>query len=157
MILLILLISIYQKLKKKLNIICKIVVDGAVNGLVLPFIKKNFFPLQNKRILAYLFDFHKAGLVPLSCGVVLYKAALKQYFESNIVYTTDNDATLLGSRPGAAAVSAYAIMQHFGKKGLTKLYKNLLKKKRIILYTNSINRSNHFDTKRKVESLCWFN
>jgi glutamate/tyrosine decarboxylase-like PLP-dependent enzyme len=98
-------------------------IDAALNGLITPFLDKDFHPFKSSHIKTLVVDFHKFGLVPYSAGIVLYQRKLKKLIEKPIDYLSETDATLLGSRSGIPAVSIWTMMHSLGKTGYTKLAK----------------------------------
>lgn len=96
-------------------------IDAALNGLITPFLVRNFQPFLSSAIQAFVVDFHKFGLVPYPAGVILYNNELKRLIEQPIDYLSETDATLLGSRSGIPALSIWSVIHSFGKRGYTKL------------------------------------
>lgn len=113
--------KILTKLQKELKISIYIWIDAALNGLVLPFSQKSFTPLNNPRVQTIAVDFHKSGMVPLPCGVILYRKNLRKFIEKQIPYIYEDDNTLLGSRSGISPVAAYAVVAMLGKKGFRQV------------------------------------
>lgn len=133
------LIGMLRKLEYDLRINTFNWVDAALSGLVLPFTTSLFLPLKNTRIQTFCVDFHKAGMVPIPCGVILHRRSLRKNVERSIPYIHEDDNTLLGSRSGISPVVAYAIIRLLGKNGLREVarkgqrekrkFKNLMAKK----------------------------
>ena len=124
--------EITQRLKvleNEVGIKTCVFIDAALNGLVLPFIRKEFRPLENENIQSFCFDFHKTGMTPIPCGVILYKSGLRRYIEKAIPYIAENDSTLLGSRSGIPAVAAWSVMMRLGKEGFKKVIYDLIERK----------------------------
>lgn len=121
--------SFVDKLQKKYNVTMFIWLDAAANGLVLPFIKKQFKPLKNAYINSIIVDFHKTGMCPIPSGVVIFKKQLINGVARVIPYTTDRDVTLLGSRSGVAAAGMLALLNSKGMHGIKNDISNCLKSK----------------------------
>lgn len=109
-----------QKLKKKYSISYYIFIDAALNGLVLPFSKNNFYPLRKKNLDSFSVDFHKFGKVPFSCGVILYRKHLRENIQLKVPFLSDYDSTLSGSRSGISPAAALMVLLSLGKKGFIK-------------------------------------
>ena len=104
--------------------------DAALNGFVLPFLKQNFHPLKNTKINSLCVDLHKAGMIPLPCGVILYKKSLTKYIKHQIPYSSKKDLTISGSRSGIPPVAAYMTIMKLGKKGYKKILNKSIKLKK---------------------------
>lgn len=82
-------------------------IDASMQGLPLLFLDpdlKTSPPFSNQYVFGYCVDFHKFGGTPLPSGVVLYRSKLRRLVEHSIDYLFEKDNTLLGSRPGFAAL-----------------------------------------------------
>lgn len=124
--------NIIKKLKdleKKLNISVFVFLDVALSGLVLPFTKKNFKPLKNPRVQTFCVDFHKAGMSPIGCGIIIYRKELRKYIERKIPYISENDNTVLGTRAGISPVAAYSVLLSLGRNGFGVLLRRCMKEK----------------------------
>lgn len=93
-------------------------IDAALNGLIEPFLNKQFAPFKNPLIQGIVVDFHKFGGVLPTAGVVLYRQHLKRLIESPINYLDHSDATLLGGRSGNPAVNIWSVIHRLGYEGL---------------------------------------
>jgi len=122
-------VKLLKKLEEELKINTFKWIDAALNGLVLPFSRNDFFPLTNPNVNAICIDFHKAGMVPIPCGIVLYRKSLRKNIERPIPYIYENDNTLLGSRSGIPAAAAYFMITLLGKKGFRQVIKQGQQKK----------------------------
>lgn len=96
-------------------------IDAAYNGLIYPFLSKEFKPFASPYVHAFVVDFQKLGLVPYPAGVVLYRRKLRVLVEKPIDYLEEIDATLLGSRSGIPAISIWMMIHSFGKSGYRKM------------------------------------
>ena len=99
------LITTLKKTVSKFECFCW--VDAAAQGIPKSFLDENFSPLEDELIQGYIVDFHKFGTTPLPSGVVLYRKELRSIIETSISYLDENDNTILGSRPGSAALALW--------------------------------------------------
>jgi len=113
-------VKIVSKLEKTNKIKFFVWIDAALNGLITPFIKKNFTPFSNQMIRTFVCDFHKFGGAPYPAGFILYQKKLRKLVERDINYLRVKDNTLLGSRTGMPAAACWAIIHHYGKEGFRK-------------------------------------
>lgn len=95
-------------------------IDAATQGLITPFLS-DFRPFRDSNIQTIVMDFHKYGLVPYSAGIILYKRAMQALIERPIDYLRETDATLSGSRPGAAAAAIWSMIHIMGKRGYRRV------------------------------------
>jgi len=112
--------KLFKKIGKELNILFFVWLDAALNGLILPFTKKNFYPLKNSFIQTLCVDFHKAGMGVIPSGLILYKKSLIPSIERSMPYISWKDTTLIGSRSGIPAVASYLTMKMLGRKGFVE-------------------------------------
>jgi glutamate/tyrosine decarboxylase-like PLP-dependent enzyme len=111
------LVQITSKLKKTLeNSQFFIFVDAAFNGFIEPFLNTNFKIFNSGKVQSFAVDLHKFGLTPYSAGIVIYNKSLAKLIERPVSFLYEADATLLGSRSGIPAVSAWAIINSFGQE-----------------------------------------
>lgn len=94
---------------------CFVWIDAALNGLTEPFLTDAFLPFANPMVSAFVVDFHKFGRVPYGAGAVLYGKRLVGKIQRKVGYLAHADATVIGSRPGAAAASAWTMIRLMGK------------------------------------------
>ena len=98
-------------------------VDGALFGLMLPFIKEGPTISFSKPIGSISVSGHKFIGAPVPCGVVMTRKRYIENLSSDIEYLNSKDATIMGSRNGHAALYLwYAISM----KGLVGLQKDVL-------------------------------
>lgn len=97
-------------------------VDAAFGGFVAPFVSNKRFDFR-AHISSISVDAHKMGMACIPCGFLLLKK--REWLEEITVKTRCThsrfQATLLGTRPGAAAAAAYAVMHHLGYEGYRKV------------------------------------
>lgn len=110
-----------KQLERKSGIDVFIWLDAALNGLVLPFTSRGFFPLKNTKMNIICVDFHKAGMAPIPSGIVLYRKFLRKNIERSIPYINFRDSTLLGSRSGIPAVAIFSLINLLGKRGFKRI------------------------------------
>jgi len=108
-------------------------IDGALSGLIVPFLDRTFRPFRSKNIRTFVVDFHKFGLVPYPAGIVIYTRKDTRTIEQPIAYLPQKDATLLGSRSGIPAVSVWTMIHRLGMQGYTDLAKRQMENKTYFL------------------------
>lgn len=147
-------------------------VDAAFGGFIAPFVSKKIFDFRAK-ISSLCIDAHKMGMACIPCGFLLLRN--KEWIEEIKVKSrcthTKFQAGLLGTRPGASAASAYAVMNYLGYKGYEKIAKEcmenteylamLLDKNGIDYFDYELNliaiRSNKaVDVAKKLADMKWF-
>jgi tyrosine decarboxylase / aspartate 1-decarboxylase len=103
-------------------------VDGAFGGLVLPFLESLGhsyppFDFRVKEVSSYTVDPHKnLGVIP--SGVILVRDPALTELGYSIPYLAGGavkSLTITGTRPGASAISFWALMQYFGKEGFKSM------------------------------------
>jgi len=119
-----------DKLRKKRKVEFFLWIDAAFNGLIEPFLNKEFIPFRNTNIQTFNTDFHKYGFVPIPAGLILYRKELRNLIERPIDYLKQKDSTLLGSRSGIAPVSCWFVINSLGKEGFKKSILEMQKKMR---------------------------
>jgi tyrosine decarboxylase/aspartate 1-decarboxylase len=101
-------------------------VDAAMAGMILPFadpprprIGFDISDAAGSPVADSLsVDLHKAGLAPYPSGVFLCRMALRSAIEVARPFDPGRfDASVAGSRPGATAAAAWAVLQHRGRTG----------------------------------------
>ena len=103
-------------------------VDAATGGFIIPFARRlgrdlPQFDFTVPGVTSITIDPHKYGLAPVPAGAILFNAgedagtfAVNSFFVATPVHNT-----LLGTRPGSAAVATYAVLQHLGQDGFTEI------------------------------------
>ncbi|MEM1513427.1 MAG: tyrosine decarboxylase MfnA [Candidatus Thermoplasmatota archaeon] len=99
-------------------------VDAAFGGFIAPFVSEKKFDFRSK-ISSICVDAHKMGMACIPCGFLLLreKSWLEEIKIRSKCTHTRYQASLLGTRPGAGVVSAYAVMKYIGKEGYRKVAK----------------------------------
>ncbi len=99
-------------------------VDAAFGGFVLPFLKKKFkWDFSLPAVSSITIDPHKMGLSTIPAGGLLFRGAeCLNALETETHYLTRaRQASLTGTRSGAAAAATYAVMMHLGRDGFQKM------------------------------------
>ncbi|HVM44443.1 MAG TPA: tyrosine decarboxylase MfnA [Candidatus Thermoplasmatota archaeon] len=103
-------------------------VDAAWGGFVIPFAKRlgvdvPDFDLGVPGVSTLGIDPHKMGMAPVPSGVVF--AASARDFDAVSVpspyVSVERQPTLQGTRPGAAPAATWAVMEHLGVEGYTRV------------------------------------
>jgi histidine decarboxylase len=95
-------------------------VDGALNAMVLPFIREVPHTLQpsfQHRIDSISTSGHKMIGTPMPCGVLIARRPHVSRVASSIAYLRSNDTTLMGSRNGHAVLALWARFKGHGVAG----------------------------------------
>jgi len=99
-------------------------VDAAFGGFVLPFLKSDFkWDFRVDGVSSMTIDPHKMGLSTIPAGGLLFRAPGDlEVLETETHYLTKaRQASLTGTRSGAAAAATYAVMMYLGRTGFKKL------------------------------------
>lgn len=108
--------------------------DAAHAGLILPFLEeKKTITFSRSSLNSICVDFHKMGLSPYPCGAVIYRKKYMKYIENKIPYLHVSDSTILGSRPGYIAASAWANIFSKGRRGYIDESERCLELKNILV------------------------
>ncbi len=97
-------------------------VDAAYGGFVLPFLDPNPHPpfdLGVEGVTTVTVDPHKMGMAPIPAGALAVQdeADVERISTESPYVSTDKQATLQGTRPGAAPAAAWTAMQVLGEAG----------------------------------------
>ncbi|NJP51499.1 tyrosine decarboxylase MfnA [Streptomyces sp. SBST2-5] len=99
-------------------------VDAATGGFIIPFARElghdlPQFDFTVEGVDSITIDPHKYGLANVPAGAVLFRGAedAGRFSVDSFFVDTPVHHTLLGTRPGAAAVSVYAVLEHLGRDG----------------------------------------
>lgn len=105
-------------------------VDAAFGGFVIPFLKNLGhdvvdFDFQLSGVSSISIDAHKMGCsaIPLGALLLRKKTWLDDISVKSNCVSTEWQAGILGTRSGGPVAAAYAVIQHLGIKGYTKLVK----------------------------------
>ncbi|MCB9890166.1 MAG: tyrosine decarboxylase MfnA [Planctomycetes bacterium] len=116
-------------------------VDAAYGGLVLPFLRNEtdgrktpVFDFRVRAVDSITIDPHKMGLAAQPAGGLLFRDESKsRAVEVAIPYLAggkSSQATLTGTRSGAAALSVWALIQHLGLEGYRAIVDEAMEKTR---------------------------
>lgn len=122
-------IDLLKRIKKTNKINYFVFIDAALNGLITPFIDNNYQPLRSGGVDSINVDFHKFGMVPFPCGIVLYHKRFRKSIESSVPFLKDSDSTLSGSRSGISPTAALMVLISLGKIGFEKAIDRSIKYK----------------------------
>ncbi|QZT38163.1 aminotransferase class I/II-fold pyridoxal phosphate-dependent enzyme [Halosquirtibacter xylanolyticus] len=112
-------LTTYTDVLKKLDIDYKVHVDGAYGGFVYPFSAENpDLLLDNPEITSVTLDAHKMVQAPFGTGIFIIRKGWMQYATTEEAqYVQGMDATVIGSRSGANAISIWMILMTYGPHG----------------------------------------
>ncbi|MFI2635194.1 tyrosine decarboxylase MfnA [Streptomyces collinus] len=106
-------------------------VDAATGGFIIPFARElghdlPQFDFSVDGVDSITIDPHKYGLANVPAGAILFRGAQDagRFAVDSFFIDTPVHNTLLGTRPGAAAVSTYAVLEHLGRDGFRDLTRN---------------------------------
>lgn len=95
-------------------------VDAAFGGFVLPFLEGDWrWDFRVPGVSSITIDPHKMGMSTIPAGGLLFRdQECLSYLETETHYLTKaRQASLTGTRSGAAAAATYAVMMHLGREG----------------------------------------
>lgn len=109
-------------------------VDGAFGGLVVPFMEElgykfSSYNFKIPEICSYTVDPHKMGMSVNPSGSLLVNNSNVNSFKFEIPYLAGGafkSYNILGTRPGASAISFWALMQFMGKQGFIENVRHCL-------------------------------
>jgi len=100
-------------------------VDAAFGGLVIPFLKgfKPQFDFKIEGVKSITIDPHKMGMAAIPAGGILFKnAKALDLIKTETPYLTDRvQHTFIGTRPGSAVASVWAVFKALGREGYQKV------------------------------------
>jgi tyrosine decarboxylase/aspartate 1-decarboxylase len=99
-------------------------VDAAFGGFVLPFLDRSFaWDFSLPGVKSITIDPHKMGLATIPAGGLLFRSQeCMNALETETHYLTKaRQASLTGTRSGAAAAATYAVMMHLGREGFWEM------------------------------------
>ncbi len=99
-------------------------VDAAFGGFVLPFLKRRFrWDFSLPGVSSITIDPHKMGLSTIPAGGLLFRGpkCLSALETETHYLTRARQASLTGTRSGAAAAATYAVMMHLGREGFQSM------------------------------------
>lgn len=104
-------------------------VDGALFGMMLPFVKSEENPDASKNLMTLSFNHpidsisvsgHKFIGAPVPCGVIITRREHIAKLSTDIEYLNSKDTTIMGSRNGHAALYLWYAIQMKGLSGFRK-------------------------------------
>jgi tyrosine decarboxylase/aspartate 1-decarboxylase len=99
-------------------------VDAAFGGFVLPFLDRKFaWDFSVPEVSSITIDPHKMGMSTIPAGGLLFRGReCLSALETETHYLTKaRQASLTGTRSGAAAAATYAVMMHLGREGFKEM------------------------------------
>ncbi|VAH69815.1 unnamed protein product [Triticum turgidum subsp. durum] len=94
--------------------------DGALAGLMMPFIKQAPKVTFKKPIGSVSVSGHKFMGCPVPCGVVITRLEHVKVLSTDIEYLSSRDATIMGSRNGHAPMFLWYTLNKKGYRGIRK-------------------------------------
>lgn len=114
-------------------------VDAAYGGFVIPFLRQAgaalpAFDLGVPGVGSLTIDPHKMGLAPIPAGVlaVAEQGMLQRISIPTPYVSTEAQAHVVGTRPGAAAAAAHAVLQHLGEAGYAEVVARCMANARLL-------------------------
>lgn len=113
-------------------------VDACLGGFLAPFARDEGYPIPDfdfaiPGVTSLSADLHKYGFSAKGASVLMYRSGgLKEYQSfhfNNWPRGTYSTETFLGSRPGGAIASAWAVLQYLGRGGYRRLAKKTMETK----------------------------
>ncbi|XP_077240064.1 serine decarboxylase 1-like [Tasmannia lanceolata] len=95
-------------------------VDGALFGLMMPFVKRAPKVTFKKPIGSVSVSGHKFVGCPMPCGVQITRLEHINTLSRNVEYLASRDATIMGSRNGHAPIFLWYTLNRKGYKGFQK-------------------------------------
>lgn len=105
-------------------------VDAAFGGFVIPFLDKKYdFDFSVRGVTSITADPHKMGMSTIPAGGLLFRdeTCLLPLEIDTPYLTVRAQHSLTGTRSGAAAAAAYAVMMHLGKGGYKEIIQRCMK------------------------------
>jgi tyrosine decarboxylase/aspartate 1-decarboxylase len=99
-------------------------VDAAFGGFVLPFLDRKYnWDFRVDGVSSITIDPHKMGMSTIPAGGLLFRTWKDlSTLEADTHYlTVARQASLTGTRTGAAAAATYAVMMHLGRSGFRSM------------------------------------
>ncbi|KAK9836835.1 hypothetical protein WJX74_009277 [Apatococcus lobatus] len=92
--------------------------DGALFGLMVPFVKRAPLVTFEKPIGSVSVSGHKFVGAPVPCGVVITRTRYVEALANSIEYLNSRDATIMGSRNGHAPIYLWYTLTRKGYEGM---------------------------------------
>jgi histidine decarboxylase len=94
--------------------------DGALFGMMMPFIKQAPMVTFRKPIGSVSVSGHKFVGAPVPCGVVITRMKYVMALSSDVEYLNSRDATIMGSRNGHAPIFLWYTLTRKGYDGIQR-------------------------------------
>eukprot|EP00898_Chlorokybus_atmophyticus_P007691 jgi/Chlat1/7923/Chrsp68S07361 len=94
--------------------------DGALFGLMVPFLKRAPLVTFKKPIGSVSVSGHKFVGCPMPCGVVITRLSSIRQLSRDVEYLASRDATIMGSRNGHAPIFLWYTLNKKGYRGIRK-------------------------------------
>ena len=107
-------------------------VDGALFGLMMPFVQAAPRVTFRKPVGSISVSGHKFIGAPMPCGVVMTRTALVAAMSSDIEYLNSKDATIMGSRNGHAPIYMWHTLTRKGMAGMRRDVERCLENARLL-------------------------
>jgi tyrosine decarboxylase/aspartate 1-decarboxylase len=104
-------------------------VDAAFGGFVLPFLEGDWrWDFRVPGVSSITIDPHKMGMSTIPAGGLLFRGQdCLSALETETHYLTKaRQASLTGTRSGAAAAATYAVMMHLGEEGFREMVRHCM-------------------------------
>jgi tyrosine decarboxylase/aspartate 1-decarboxylase len=125
-------------------------VDASFGGFVIPFLKDLGYPAEDfdfrlSGVSSISIDPHKMGMAPISAGMILFRSAeMLEAIDIQASYLAGGEypkPSVLGTRPGAAALVVWATIHMFGKQGYRRIVRSCMDLTNL-LYRNTLKMEN---------------
>jgi tyrosine decarboxylase/aspartate 1-decarboxylase len=111
-------------------------VDAAFGGFVLPFLKElgvdvPDFDFSLPGVCSITVDPHKMGLAPIPAGGILFRnEKLRKTVAWHVSYLAGGEteqATFVGTRPGASVIAVWALLKYLGREGYKRIVRSCMR------------------------------
>ncbi len=112
-------------------------IDAAFGGFVIPFLNDlgrgdYRFAFEVDGVTSVSVDPHKMGLAPIPAGAIIFRnKGYVRRITKTVPYLRGESAvqvSILGTRPAAPIIAAWAIMKHLGREGYRKVVETCMKR-----------------------------
>lgn len=104
-------------------------VDAAFGGFVLPFLDMDcIWDFRADGVQSITIDPHKMGMSPIPAGGLIFRSPdpVRRLETETYYLTVARQASLTGTRSGAAAAATYAVIMHLGIAGYRKVVRRCM-------------------------------
>jgi len=125
-------------------------IDASFGGFVIPFLNDLGYPAEDfdfklSGVSSIAIDPHKMGMAPVPAGMILFREVeMLERIDIKASYLAGGEyskVSILGTRPGAAAIVVWATMQMLGKQGYRKIVRKCMSLTNL-LYENALKMEN---------------